>query len=497
MTLSWPRLPALQFNYYYAVVQRVVGLLLMIFSFSMLVPVAVAEIYGDGESEAFLIGFVITLVTGIAAWFPTRHVQRELKIRDGFLVVVLFWMVLSLFGAIPFWLATRPDMSLTDAVFESISGLTTTGATVLIGLDTLPHAILFWRQLLHWMGGMGIIVLAVAVLPMLGVGGMQLYRAETPGPIKDSKLTPRISETAKALWTLYVSLTALSALLFWLAGTTPFDAISDAFSAIATGGFSNHDLSLGYHNSALVELVACFTMLIGSISFGMHFMVWRSANPLNYWRDSETRVFLLMIVLATLLTTSVLLYQGTFVDVPDALIKALFQVLSIGTTTGFTTTDYSVWPSFLPMFLLLGGFIGGCAGATTGGMKVVRFILLAKQGTREISRLVHPNAEIPVKMGGKVIPDRVVHAVWGFFSVYVTVFAIMFLILLATGLNELTAFSAVAATINNVGPGLGAVSSNMAGIPIVAKWTLCAAMLLGRLEVFTLLVILTPAFWRR
>lgn len=497
MAIPRLRLPALQINYYYAVVQRVVGLLLMIFSFSMLAPVAVARIYGDGESEAFLIGFVITLTTGIIAWYPARHVQRELKIRDGFLVVVLFWVVLSLFGAIPFWLATRPDMSLTDAAFESISGLTTTGATVLIGLDTMPHAILFWRVLLHWMGGMGIIVLAVAVLPMLGVGGMQLYRAETPGPIKDSKLTPRISQTAKALWTLYVSLTAVAALMFWLAGTTPFDAISNAFSAIATGGFSNHDLSLGYHNSALVELVAIFAMLLGSISFGMHFTVWRSANPLNYWRDPETRVFVLMIGLATLLTTIVLLYQGTFVDVPDATIKALFQVLSIGTTTGFTTTDYAVWPSFLPIFLLLGGFIGGCAGATTGGMKVVRFILLSKQGTREISRLVHPNAEIPIKMGGKVIPDRVVHAVWGFFSVYVTVFAIMFLILLATGLNELTSFAAVAATINNVGPGLGQVASNMAGIPLVAKWTLSAAMLLGRLEIFTLLVILTPAFWRR
>ncbi|AWN14729.1 TrkH family potassium uptake protein [Salinisphaera sp. LB1] len=484
-------------NYYYAVVQRVLGLLLMIFSVSMLAPIVVALIYGDGEIEAFAIGFAITLATGLLAWLPSRHVQRELKIRDGFLVVVLFWMVLSLFGAIPLWLATRPDMNFTDAAFESVSGLTTTGATVLTGLDTLPHAILFWRVLLHWMGGMGIIVLAVAVLPMLGVGGMQLYRAETPGPIKDAKLTPRIRETAKALWYVYVSLTLFCALLFWAAGTTPFDAISDAFSSIATGGFSNHDLSLGYHDNPIIELAACVSMLIGAISFGMHFSIWRSANLLGYWRDSETRTFLIMVVAATAVTAIVLLVSGTYVDAPDAVIKALFQVLSIGTTTGFTTTDYTIWPSFIPMFLLLGGFIGGCAGSTTGGMKTVRFILLAKQGTREISRLVHPNAEIPIKMGGKVIPDRVVHAVWGFFSVYVTVFALMFLILLATGLNELTSFSAVAATINNVGPGLGSVASNMAGIPTLAKWVLCLSMLLGRLEVFTLLVILTPAFWRR
>ncbi|RJS91246.1 TrkH family potassium uptake protein [Salinisphaera sp. Q1T1-3] len=484
-------------NYRFAGVQRVLGVLLMIFSASMLVPAGVGLGYGDGEVPAFLIGFAVTLFTGLAVWLPTRRVVSELKIRDGFLVVVLFWMVLSLFGAIPLWAATRPDMSFTDAAFESVSGLTTTGATVLTGLDTLPHAILFWRVLLHWMGGMGIIVLAVAVLPMLGVGGMQLYRAETPGPIKDSKLTPRIRETAKALWYLYLSLTAFSALLFWLAGNPPFDAISNAFSAIATGGFANHDLSIGYYDSDWVYLAACVSMVLGAVSFGMHYVAWRSANPLTYWRDSETRTFLVMMLIATLVTTITLLVAGTYVDLPDASLKAWFQVLSIGTTTGFTTGDYSVWPRFVPVFLLLGSFIGGCAGSTTGGMKVVRFILLAKQGTREINRLVHPNAEIPIKMGSKVIPDRVVHAVWGFFSVYVTMYALMFLVLLATGLNELTSFSAVAATINNVGPGLGSVSSNMAGLPTLAKWVLCLSMLLGRLEVFTLLVILTPAFWRR
>jgi len=487
----------LSLNYYFAVVQRVLGLLLMIFSSSMLVPMVMGLAYGDGEAHAFLIGFLITLGTGLLAWLPVRHVRRELKIRDGFLVVVLFWLVLSLFGAVPLFLAERPDIGITDAVFESVSGLTTTGATVLVGLDILPHSVLFWRQLLHWMGGMGIIVLAVAVLPMLGVGGMQLYRAETPGPVKDSKLTPRIRETAKALWYLYLGLTAVCALVFWFAGMSVFDAVSHAFSAIATGGFSNHDLSLGYYDNAAIELAAIVAMIAGSISFGMHFTVWRSANPLAYWRDSETRAFVLMVAGATLLGTIVLLVAGTYVSLPSALIKSMFQVVSIGTTTGFTTTDYSLWPSFLPMFLLLGSFVGGCAGSTTGGMKVVRFILLAKQGTREISRLVHPNAEIPIKMGGKVIPDRVIQAVWGFFAVYITMFVVMFLILLACGLNELTAFSAVAASINNLGPGLGEVSSNLAGLPDLAKWVLCLAMLLGRLEIFTLLVILTPAFWRR
>lgn len=487
----------LRFNYYHAVVQRVLGVLLMVFSFSMLAPIGIALSYGDGEIKTFAIGFAITLTTGLLAWLPVRHVRRELKIRDGFLVVVLFWLVLSLFGAVPLWLAIRPNMDFTDAVFESVSGLTATGATVLTGLDNLPHAILFWRVLLHWLGGMGIIVLAVAVLPMLGVGGMQLYRAEIPGPVKDSKLTPRIRETAKALWYLYLSFTVFSILLFWLAGNTPFDAVCNAFSSIATGGFANHDLSLGYYQSTPVNLAAIISMLLGAISFGMHFVVWRSANPLNYWRDSETRTFLFMVIGASALTTLVLLVSGTYINFPETVVRAVFQVVSIGTSTGFTLSDYSIWPSFIPMFLLLGAFIGGCAGSTTGGMKVIRFILLAKQGLREISRLIHPSAEIPIKIGGKRVPDRVVQAVWGFFAAYVTVFAVMFLILLGTGMDEISAFSAVAATINNLGPGLGSVASNMANIPDVAKWVLCLSMLLGRLEIFTLLVIFTPAFWRR
>lgn len=478
-------------------VQRVIGILLMIFSTAMLLPLAVGAIYGDGQMGAFAGAFLITLTAGFAAWWPTRGIRRELKIRDGFLVVVLFWMVLSLFGALPFLLATTPDMSVTDAVFESVSGLTTTGATVLTGLDNLPHAILFWRVLLHWMGGMGIIVLAVAVLPMLGVGGMQLYRAETPGPVKDSKLTPRIQETAKMLWYLYVSLTAICALMYWFAGLTPFDAISNAFSAIATGGFNNHDQSIGSHSSMIVELITIFGMLLGATSFSMHFSVWRSANPLDYWRDFETRILWLMVAGATALATLVLITHGTYKDPVTALVQALFQVVSIGTTTGFTTSDYATWPSFLPMFLILGSFVGGCAGSTTGGMKVVRVLLLAKQGLREIRRLVHPSATMSVKMGDSVVANRVVHAVWGFFSVYITTFVVLFLILLSLDLDPVTAFSAVAAGLNNLGPGLGDVAHNMASLPGLAKWALCAAMLLGRLEIFTLLVIFTPTFWRR
>ncbi len=484
-------------NHPFAVAQRVVGVLLMLFSATMLLPVLVALFYGDGEADAFLSGFGITLAAGFIAWWPARRIRKEIKLRDAFLVVVLFWAVLGLFGSLPLFLAERPDMTVTDAVFEGLSGLTTTGATVLTGLDTLPHAVLFWRQLLQWLGGMGIIVLAVAILPMLGIGGMQLYRAETPGPIKDSKLTPRIQETAKTLWYLYAGMTVVCALVYWFAGMTPFDAVGLAFSSIATGGFSTHDLSLGHHDDPVIELAAVFAMLVGSVNFALHFTAWRTADLRTYWRDAEARTFLTMVVGATTLVGAYLLYAGTYGDPAEAFIKALFQVVSIGTTTGFTTTDYTLWPAFLPMLLLLGSFVGGCGGSTTGGIKVVRFVLLLKQGLREVTRLIHPNAELPVKLGGRVMPPHVIEAVWGFFAAYIGVYVLMFLLLLLTGLDEVSAFSAVAACLNNLGPGLGEVSSNMASVTDPGKWLLCLAMLMGRLEIFTLLVIFSPAFWRR
>lgn len=480
-----------------AVVQRILGILLMLFSTSMLIPAGVALIYGNGALNAFLIGFAVTLISGFLVWAPARRAQNELKLRDGFLVVVLFWIVLSLFGAVPLLLAQHPDLSVTDAVFEAVSGLTTSGATILTAINDLPHAILFWRQLLHWMGGMGIIVLAVAVMPMLGVGGMQLYKAEIPGPMKDAKLTPRIRETAKALWLVYLALTLVCIGLMWLAGMPLFDAISHGFSAIATGGFSIYNESIGHYDSRAIELVTMLCILIGSINFGLHFTAWRSNNPLVYLRDPESRTFLGMVVVVSLFVSATLLLTGFYTDIGHALITGAFMIVSIGTTTGLVIDDYSTWPTFLPMFILFGGFIGGCAGSTTGGMKVVRFMLLSKQGLREITRLIHPNARIPVKLGTRVVPDHVIQAVWGFFAVYVTIFALMFLLLLANGVDELTAFSAVAACINNMGVGLGNVSSSFAGLPDFSKWVLSLAMIMGRLEIFTLLVVFTPAFWKR
>lgn len=479
-------------------IQRILGLLLMIFSFSMLPSLVVSAIYQDSHYSPFLLAFTVTLLTGFVLWIPVQRNRRDLRLRDGFVVVVMFWTVLSLFGALPFAFSATPHLSLTDAVFESISGLTTTGATVITGIDNLPPSMQFYRHQLQWLGGMGIIVLAVAILPMLGIGGMQLYRAETPGPMKDNKLTPRITETAKALWYIYLTLTISCTLAYWLAGMTFFDAICHAFSTVAIGGFSTHDASMGYfQDQPLIELIAIVFMFLSGINFAVHFMAWRSRNIRHYLLDSEFRAYLAVLAVISLITIFYLHINAHFEDFNHSMLHGLFQVVSIGTTTGFTTSNYAVWPGFLPVLLLFASFVGGCAGSTAGGMKVIRFLLLIKQGLREVTRLIHPNAVIPIKIGGKPMPEQVIHSVWGFFATYVAVFSIFLLLLMMVGLDQVTAFSAVAATINNLGPGLGDVALNYSGIPDFAKWVLCISMLLGRLEIFTLLVLLTPAFWRK
>jgi trk system potassium uptake protein TrkH len=479
-------------------IQRILGLLLMLFSTTMLPPIFVSWLYGDGFHNSFLLAFGLTFLTGTLAWLPVRKVRKELRLRDGFMVVVMFWTVLGLFGALPFAVGAEPNLSITDAVFESISGLTTTGATVITGIDHLPHSMLFYRQQLQWLGGMGIIVLAVAILPMLGIGGMQLYRAETPGPMKDNKLTPRITETAKALWYIYLGLTISCTIAYWLAGMSFFDAVSHAFSTVAIGGFSTHDASMGYfQNQPLIELVAIIFMFLSGINFALHFLAWRGMNLKPYFHDAEFKTYLTLLAVIAVITTFYLHINATFSDFNHALLHGVFQVVSIGTTTGFTTSNYALWPGFLPVLLLFASFIGGCAGSTGGGMKVIRFLLLLKQGMREVNRLVHPNAVIPIKVGGKPLPERVVDSVWGFFATYVAIFSIILLLLMLAGLDQVTAFSAVAATMNNLGPGLGDVALNYSSIPDFTKWVLCFAMLLGRLEIFTLLVLLTPAFWRK
>lgn len=481
---------------HWAPVLRVVGLLLMLFSITMLPPALVAFIYQDLGLVPFLQSFAWLLVLGLLLWLPVCRSRRELRVRDGFLIVVSFWVVLGLSGAVPLTLSPVPNVSITDAAFESMSGLTTTGATVLVGIEELPHSIRFYRQQLQWLGGMGIIVLAVAILPMLGIGGMQLYRAETPGPVKDTKLTPRIAETAKALWYIYLTLTIACALAYWAAGMSAFDAIGHSFSTVAMGGFSTYDASMAHFQSPLIAMICTAFMLIAAINFAVHFMAWRTRSLRHYLHDTEVRWFLCIMLTVSGLVVLTLIFMQHYDHWDQAVVQGIFHAVSIGSTAGFSMDAFHVWPVFLPLLLTLVAFIGGCAMSTGGGIKVIRFMLLLKQGYREVIRLIHPQALVPIKVGGKPVPDRVIDAVWGFFAAYVGLFILMMLILMMTGLDQVTAFTAVAASITNLGPGQGAVAENYAAISDLAKWVLMFAMLLGRLEVFTLLVLFTPAFWR-
>lgn len=479
----------------FAIIFRVLGLLLMLFSVTLFPPILVSYLYQDNSMVNFLWSFTIIFSVGLLFFLPVYNNRQDLRTRDGFLITALFWAVLGVAGALPFYLSDAMNVSLVDAVFESVSGLTTTGATVITGLDTLPKSILFYRQQLQWLGGIGIIVIAVAILPMLGIGGMQLYRAETPGPVKDSKLTPRITSTAKVLFLIYLSLTIVCGSLYYLAGMTAFDAIGHAFSTVAIGGFSTHDASMAFFDSNIIWLIAIIFMILSGINFALHFVAWRTKNIIHYWRDSESHFYLWCIVIGIVITVFYLFFSGSY-SFSDSIVLGAFELVSILTTTGFGVADYSQWPTFLPFMLFMFAFMGGCGGSTAGGMKVMRVILILKQGMREIHRLIHPNAVIPIKVDRKPVPDRVVEAVWGFFAVYVISFVMIVMILLASGLDFTTAFSAVGATINNLGPGLGDVAAHYGGINDLAKWVLCFSMLLGRLEVFTLLVLLTPAFWR-
>ncbi|MCZ6503267.1 MAG: TrkH family potassium uptake protein [Gammaproteobacteria bacterium] len=475
---------------------RILGSLLMVFSLTMLPPLLVSWFFADGSADIFVDAFAYTFISGFVLWLAFRRFKDEMRIKDGFLVTVLFYLALGIFGSIPFLEPQGIGLDVPDALFESFSGLTTTGATVITQLDDLPQSILFYRQQLQWLGGMGIIVLAVAILPMLGIGGMQLYRAETPGPVKDSKLTPRIKQTAVALWSIYLSLTTICAIAYWLAGMDVFDAICHSFSTVAIGGFSTHDASIGYFNSPMIESVAIVFMVISGINFGLHFLAVKDRSILLYFKDDEVISYLLILLVSTASVFAGLVYFATFEGI-TAFRLAIFEVVSIFTTTGFTTADFSQWPSILPYLIFFGAFIGACAGSTGGGLKVIRVMLLAKQGIREIHRLIHPNAVFPIKVNKHRVPSNVIEAIWGFFSIYVIVFLFMHLAMMATGMDFLTAFSAVGAAINNLGPGLGDVSLHYADITDSAKLLLCFTMVLGRLEIFTILVLFSPMFWQK
>ncbi|WP_339900697.1 TrkH family potassium uptake protein [Paraglaciecola polaris] len=480
----------------YRTITRILGLLVALFSVTMIPPAIISLYFKDGSGLPFFLAFLLCLVTGLLFWYPNRLHRKDLRAKEGFLIVVLFWTVLASFGALPLLLLEQPEMSVSDAFFEAFSGLTTTGATVIQGIDYLPKAVQFYRQQLQWLGGMGIIVLAVAILPILGVGGMQLYRAETPGPVKDSKMTPRIADTAKHLWYIYLTLTICCGVAYWLAGMNWFDALCHAFSTVAIGGFSNYDASIGYFDSPWINIVCVVFLWIAALNFALHYAAASGRTLMGYFYDPELRAFFLIQFVLVAVYFFILMKFNWFDNAGIALDQALVQSVSFSTTAGFTTTDFSHWPAFLPIMLIFSSFIGGCAGSTGGGLKVVRVLLLYLQGKREVDRLIHPKAVYTVKLGDRAVPDKVVEAVWGFFSAYAMIFVVIMVCLIATGMDDVSAFTATAATLNNLGPGLGTVSGSFADVSDVGKWLLILAMLFGRLEVFSLLVLFSPTFWR-
>jgi len=426
-------------------------------------------------------------------FFP-RPKPMVINHREGMVIVSLGWIVCAFFGALPFALGGFP--SFTDAYFESMSGFTTTGASILTDIEALPKGLLFWRSLTHWLGGMGIIVLTIAILPFLGVGGMQLYKAEVPGPVAD-KLQPRIKDTAMSLWKVYVLFTVVQTVLLMFGGMDLFESVCHAFGTMATGGFSTRNASVAAYNSAYIDYVITFFMIVAGLNFALHFQLFRG-KPLVLWRDPEFRFFIILVFLLTVVVT--LSVQGSnYPSWADAARFSVFQVASIITTTGFATADYELWLPLPQGVLLLCMFIGGCAGSTAGGIKCMRVMLLFKHSYRELFRLVHPRAVLPLKFGAKLVKEEVVASIWGFFVLFIALFVLSSLALTAMGVDVLTSFAAVVACIGNVGPGLGEVGpvNNYSGIPALGKWVLSFCMLLGRLEIYTVLVLFMPEFWRK
>ena len=474
------------------------SLVLLLFAGSMLVPLAFSWAYADGAHLAYAKSMGITLLAGLALWAASHRAGRELQVRDGFLLVALVWTVLPAFATLPL-LCYLPELSFTDAFFEAVSGLTASGATVLSGLDRLPPSLNIWRGFMIWLGGMGVIVLAVAILPLLGVGGSQLFKAETPTPMKDNKLTPRIAETAKGLWLIYVGLTVACALAYRWAGMTWLDAVMHAFTTMGLGGFSTHDESYAYWNSPRIEAVAIVFMLLAAINFATHFLAWHRRSLRAYRVDPEAKWFLGVVAASVFGIAAFLVWKGVYPDFATALRYAAFNVVSIATTTGYANTDFNLWPIFAPLWMLFLCSFASCSGSTGSGMKMIRALILFKQVFRELLRIIHPRVYRPVKLGGQPIENNVVFAVLAYVFVYVSCIIIFTLLLALSGADVVTAFSAAVASMNNTGPGLAQVgpASTYAVLNNFQIWVCSFAMLLGRLELFTLLVVLTPAFWRK
>jgi trk system potassium uptake protein len=481
----------------FAPVYRALGLIVMLFSLTMLAPLILSYVVDDGAQTAYDEAFALTMLSGAFLYFRYRRCTRELSIRDGFLMVVLVWTVLAAFSTIP--LILHLGMSFTDAYFETMSGLTTTGSTVLSNIDTLPMSINLWRHQLVWVGGMGLIVLAIAILPLLGIGGRQMFKAETPGPMKDAKMTPRIAETAKGLWLVYFIVTIACVLAYHWAGMTWFDAVCHTFSTMGLGGFSTHDASFGFFNSPEIEFVSIVFMLIAGMNFGTLFLAVHGRSLRPYLLDPEAGWFI-SVCLVSILGVAVYIWAwGVYPEFVEALRHSAFNVVSIATTTGYASVDYALWPMFAPLWMLFLSSFATSAGSTGGGIKMMRALLLYKQVYRELVRAMHPNAVYNIRIGGQAAPQPILFAVLAFAFMYMVSIVSMTLILSFTGLDIVSAFTAVVASINNTGPGLGVVgpSTTYEVLNDFQTWVCTFAMLLGRLEIFTLLVVLTPAFWRK
>jgi trk system potassium uptake protein TrkH len=478
----------------YKAVFNILFALLIFLCVSLIIPTLIAFFYDDGDFSAFLITIIGTLVVAIPGYFFTRN-HSEMHLKEGFLIVTIGWILFAAIGALPFIISGFVS-SYTDAFFETMSGFTTTGASILNNIEALPHGLLFWRSFTHWLGGMGIILLSLAILPLLGIGGMQLFKAEVPGPTPD-KLTPRIKHTAELLWGVYVFVSLVEAVLLKIAGMDWFDAFCHTFGTMATGGFSTKNASIGYYNSALIDYIIITFMIIAGMNFALHYRALRG-KFLIYFKDREA-IFFLLVILIAIFFVSIDVFHTAGNDLFFTVQKSAFQVVSILTTTGYATADYEQWSvsSHIILFILM--FMGGCAGSTGGGMKIIRSLILIKFGLNEIKRLIHPQAVLPVHVGNLAVSREIVTNIAGFFLLYISLFVIGILIMSGLGLDFETAFGSVAATINNIGPGLGDVgpTDNYASIPIIGKWFLSFLMLAGRLEVFTVLILFTPSFWRK
>jgi len=478
----------------YGIVLRILGHLLIFLSFAMATSLPWSFYYGEDDWQYILLSSLISLAFGALSLIKPKQ-QEDLRPKEGFAIVAFAWIVYAMFGALPFYLSGYIP-SYTDAFFETMSGFTTTGATILTDIEKLPYGLLFWRSLTHWLGGMGIIVLTLAILPFLGVGGMQLFKAESPGPVVD-KLSPRITETAKILWLVYVLISAIEVVLLLLGGMNLFDSLCHTFGTMATGGFSTKNASIGFYNSRYFDYVITIFMIVAGANFSLHYRLLKG-NFRDVFKSEEFK-FYLGIILASTLVIGYQNYVLVYYDFTETFRYTVFQVSSIMTTTGFVTADYEQWTSNSQLILLLLMFIGGCAGSTGGGIKVIRIYILYKFLRTEIVKLVHPQAIVHVKIGETVVDRKILLNVAGFFVLFMFLIGIGILLMSFIGLDIETAIGSVAATINNVGPGIGGVgpTDNYAFIPQIGKWILSFLMLIGRLELFTVIILLAPSFWRK